>query len=308
MFPNHTACGRLGGRAAALMCGLIVCGLAGCGPRGANEATQRGQVVARVNGQEITIHQVNRILQRMPGMNPQQAEEARAQVLQRLIDAELSRQQAVQEKLDRSPDVLASVESAKAEVIANAYLQRIQEGLPPPSDEQVARFLDEHPELFRNRSVFRMTEVVIAARPMWAPELTKFAASAKSMEEIRAWLQQRNTEFGTNISVRSTDQFPIEQAAAVNRAKPRDFLVYPLGQGLAVGQVESVSPAPVQDQAARPTVRMYLTQQARNEATRKEIERLRAASKIELVTAPAAPPPATSATSAEQPSAPSAAK
>ncbi|MDP0972048.1 SurA N-terminal domain-containing protein, partial [Klebsiella pneumoniae] len=71
------------------------------------------QTAAKVNKEEITVHQINFVLQRQQGLKPEQAEEAGRQVLERLVDQELAVQKAQELKLDRDPRVVQQVEAAK---------------------------------------------------------------------------------------------------------------------------------------------------------------------------------------------------
>lgn len=255
--------------------------LAACG----DKSTKATQVAVKVNGSEITVHQVNQMLQRLPGMNEQLAARARQEVTQRLVDSELLRQQAVNTKLDRLPEVVQAIEAARTEILAQAYLQKVAAKEQAPTDEEVAKFYAAKPELFNQRKVFRVTEILLPGRPAFYDDLVKFLDSAKGPDEVRNWLKARGVEAASALSVRSTDQFPMETLSAVVKLKERDFVTYASGQNLAIGYIESATPAPLPENAAKPLIRNFLNQQRRNEAMRKEVERLRAMAKIENLAA-----------------------
>ena len=89
---------------------LLVAGLAGCGNK--ESAKPAGQIAAKVNSGEISVHQVNYILSRTPAASkPEAGPKLRREVLDRLIDQELAVEQAVEKKLDRAPDVLMTIEN-----------------------------------------------------------------------------------------------------------------------------------------------------------------------------------------------------
>ena len=66
--------------------------LAGCGDK--KKEKPASQTAAKVNKEEITVHQINFVLQQQRGLAPEQAASASKQVLERLIDQELSMQKA----------------------------------------------------------------------------------------------------------------------------------------------------------------------------------------------------------------------
>src|SRR3990172_2493309 len=71
------------------------------------------QVAAKVNSTEITVSQINAVLARTPNVPPEAAEQAKRQILDRLIDQELAKQQAIAKKLDRRPNVLQVLEGSR---------------------------------------------------------------------------------------------------------------------------------------------------------------------------------------------------
>src|SRR5438105_6093677 len=96
---------------ALLLAGLVVglAALGGCGRGGETKAAS--QVAAKVNSEEITVHQVNNVLARAQNVPPEQAARAKREIVDRLIDQSLAKQQALEKKLDRSPNVVQALEA-----------------------------------------------------------------------------------------------------------------------------------------------------------------------------------------------------
>ena len=65
---------------------LAVSAVAGCGSKDKADSKVKTQVVAKVNGSEITVHQINFAMQRMGPQNEAQAKEASKQVLRGLVE------------------------------------------------------------------------------------------------------------------------------------------------------------------------------------------------------------------------------
>ncbi|RZA34014.1 MAG: peptidyl-prolyl cis-trans isomerase, EpsD family, partial [Lysobacteraceae bacterium] len=174
---------RLLSAAALVLCAAT---LAGCSKDEAPKESKPGQALASVNGEEITVLQLNEELQRL-GVGAQQQQVAGKQVLQALIDRELLEGEAAKEKLDRDPKVMQAIERARSLIIAQAYMQkRIGEPVRPTPAE-VEDYFNKNPQFFSNRKQFAMNELIIAARDL-TPEVRAAADSAKSLEEVAVFL------------------------------------------------------------------------------------------------------------------------
>ena len=104
---------------------LVVAALAvsACGER-PPEKKAATQVVAKVNSGEISVHQINFVLQRTPSIPQAQAAAAKRQILESLIDQELAVQQAQENKLERTPEVMQAIENARREILSRAYIEQ----------------------------------------------------------------------------------------------------------------------------------------------------------------------------------------
>ena len=82
--PSQRPAPTLGLRASAVALATLALLLAACGDRQDKGASQ---AAARVNKEEITVHQINFVLQQQRGIKPEQVEPASRQILSALRQA-----------------------------------------------------------------------------------------------------------------------------------------------------------------------------------------------------------------------------
>lgn len=268
MFPRR--------RWAAL---LVAAALAGCGD-GAKHA-KPGQALASVNGEEITVLQLNEELQRA-GVTAAQQEAASKQLLQVLIDRQLLQSEAAKENLDRDPKVMQAIERARALIIAQAYLQKRMGTPARPSAAEIEDYFNKHPQYFSNRKQFVMNELIMASRDL-TPEVRAAVDGAGSLEEVAAWLDARKIGHARGQVTRSTaDLNPQVSAQLLARRKGQLFIVKE-GERAIVLAVAEVRDAPVTLQVASSQIEQHLSRQKNKELAAAELARLRATARIEYL-------------------------
>lgn len=299
---------RITGLALAAAAVLV---LAACG--GGGKGDKASQTAAKVNKEEITVHQINYVLQRQPGLRPEQAEAAGKQVLERLIDQELAVQKAQDLKLDRDPRVVQQIEAAKREIIARAYLDRVGESVAKPTADEISKYYNDKPALFKDRRIYNLQELVIEAKPEQFGEIRAKLQDAKNMGEFVEFLKARDFRFAGNQAVRAAEQLPLNSVDAIGRMKDGDSAVTQSPSGLTVLFLVGSRSQPVDEARARPAIEQFLLNQRKAEQAQKEMKALREAAKVEYVgkfaegapgAAGAASAPADAAAPAAAPTAP----
>src|SRR5216683_8338072 len=157
-----------------------------------------GQIVAKVNGDEISVHQINNAIARGNDIPPDEAKQASAQTLERIIDQELLVQKAFKDKLDRDPQVMQSIEDAKRQILARAYIERAAAS-STESWGEIRQFYQENPALFERRRIYRLHELVVEAPREKLDALKAATAGAKSLQDITGWLKSQKLVFHVAI-------------------------------------------------------------------------------------------------------------
>ncbi len=268
---------------------------------GGDKGDKASQTAAKVNKEEITVHQINFVLQRQPGLKPEQAEAASRQVLERLIDQELAVQKAQEQKLDRDPRVVQQIEAAKREIIARAYIERVGEAVPKPGNDEIAKYYADKPALFKDRRIYSLQELQIEAKPEQFETIRAKLSAAKNLNEFAEFLKANDFRFNGSQAVRAAEQLPLQSVDAIARMKDGDSIISQSPNGLTVLFLVGSRSQPVDEARARPAIEAFLLNQRKAEAAQKDIKALRDSSKIEYVGKFAQPAPGAASAPAATP-------
>lgn len=270
----------LGIRIACAALALAMAG--GCGKKDDSKKAAT-QVAAKVNSDEITVHQVNAVLSRTPNLPPEDAPRAKREILTRLVDQQLALQQAVKTKLDRSPGVVQALESARADILARAYAEGITKVQPKPTADEVKKYYAEHPELFAQRRVYSLEEISARGKEDLGPALREQVAKTPSMKEIVVWLQSRKIAFTPNGGARAAEQLPMEMLSGLQKMKDGEIQVFATAGGFSVVRVAASKSEPVSEEKATPAIQQFLFNRRASEALVTEMKALKSAAKIEYL-------------------------
>lgn len=249
---------------------LVACG---------RPAMDEGQVLVRVNGDEISVHQLNFALTQGPA-RPQSATDQNA-LLDKMIDRQLAMQQALDKKLDRRPEVMMRLEEARRDILAAAFATELSAGAPGPSDDEVARYYRDHPALFGDRKVFRLREISLANDAPALAEVQQRLEHKQDLSVVLSWLRQQPGTFTDQLVLRPAEQLPVEVADRLHRVQPGEVIGFRLPRALVVYQMQSAETAPLAWSVAAPVIREHLKQQQASERLRTTLTQLRAQAHIE---------------------------
>jgi len=273
--PGHRAL-RIGVIALAASVAL----LAGCGDKKEKSASQ---TAAKVDKAEITVHQINFVLQQQRNIRPEQADAASKQILERLIDQELALQKADNLKIDRDPRVVQQLEAAKREIIARAYLEKVGEAAPKPTPEEIKKYYDEKPALFKERRIYSIQEIGIEAKPEQVAELRAKLGGSKNINEFVEFLKANDFKFSGNQAVRAAEQLPLQSLDAFAKMTDGQAILNQGPNGVQVVVLASSRSQPVNEEQARPAIEQFLLNDRKRKLIEDDVKAMRTAAKIEYV-------------------------
>ncbi|MDP3083951.1 MAG: EpsD family peptidyl-prolyl cis-trans isomerase, partial [Rubrivivax sp.] len=254
--------------------------LAGCGEKKDKTASQ---TAAKVNKSEITVHQINFVLQQQRNLRPEQADAASKQILERLIDQELALQKADDLKIDREPRVVQQLEAAKREILARAYLEKVGEAAAKPSAEEIKKYYDDKPALFKDRRIYSIQEIGIEATPDQLPALRERLAAAKNINEFVEYLKTNGFKFAGNQAVRAAEQLPLNSLDAFAQMRDGQAMIVPSPAGVQVVVLAGSRSQPVSEEQARPAIEQFILNERKRKLVEDDVKAMRASAQIQYV-------------------------
>ncbi len=249
--------------------------LGGC----SSDKPPSGQVVAVVDGQELTSAQLWLMLQ---STDPQNARnpQTRNAVMNGLIDETLFMKEAEREEIDREPGVARELDRARRAVLAQAYLSKL---LPKTSisDADVADFYRNNPAVFAARRQYGVIDLAVRG----GTELERYVAPLGETMTMEQLAQRLKAEGRTGQMQRlafTADQIDPAMAAQLAKMNAGAHYSYAAPGIRHFVQIVEAVPAPVALPAATPAIKGYLQRDRAEKAARERIAALRAKRTVTL--------------------------
>jgi EpsD family peptidyl-prolyl cis-trans isomerase len=238
-----------------------------------------GQVVAVVNGEEITQQELNSELQGAnipPGADKNQV---MAQVLQSIVERKLLAQQARAQGLDQSPAYLEGVRRAQDTLAVNLLAEKMMKNIALPDGAAVGRFIADNPTMFSGRKRYALDQIIFA-QPTDSKIIDEFKP-AHTLDAVAAVLTARKIPFTRGKGQLDSGAIPPEMAVRIAALPAGEPFLVPESGRVVASVITSVEPLPTADDQAKPAALNLLRRQAVTNAMRSAVEKARAGAKID---------------------------
>src|SRR2546423_435546 len=237
---------------------------AGC-HRVGGDATQ---VAARVNDSEISLSQLQQVLQRQPPVAPEQADALARGALESVVDQELAAQGARSLGLDKDPRTVQALEALKRELLARSYRDAIAEKAPLPSSDEIDRYYDSQPALFAQRRYFTMVETSVPGASADLDPIQPQIEAAKDAQRVADVLRDAHLRASSRQLTVSPADVPLPLLGRLAQLHDGQSMMVRQPGGARVLSLLSSAPAPLGREAARPAIQAYLTSEHKRKAIR----------------------------------------
>ena len=286
--------------------------LAGCGDKGGEGP--KGQVVATVEGEDVTIHELNAELQSM-ALPPNTArKDAERAALQNIVTRRLLMQAARERKLDQNPQYLMQQRRTNEQLLVAALGRDITQRLEPVTREEAQAFQRRYPNLFQERKFFILDQIQFL-RP---PNIDRLPlGGAKTMEDVERLLINNNIEYRrqpASLDALSANPDFVNEVVGLYGRNPNEVFMFanqPQGAPapvILINKITEMRTIPFTGERALGFAQNFLQSAKVQNALTTEVNRLREAGKQKVSYqagyAPPAPPKAGPETKGGQPDRP----
>lgn len=262
---------------------LVTVALAGCMLAACGEGGKPGaQTLATVNGDKITVHQLNFELANQPELASLPAENAQKIALDRMIGQLLLVQKAKEVEIDRDPQVMQAITRANNMIYAQAYIDRITKSIAAPTDAEIKEYFTKNPALFSQRKIYDLQQIMIAGA-VTKEKLSEQMAQASGFADLVAKLKADNIQAQYMAGSKSADQLPLELLPKLAEMKPGETKVLLGEQGTLIVNLVNAKPAPLTEAEAHPMIERFLATMKKQEFVAGEIDRLRKSGEVEYL-------------------------
>jgi len=238
------------GRAIAVV--AITCvGLGACRfPHALGHKAPTGQVVATVDGKEVTFLELQAEMAGVTTADPKIRKAAEQQAIQNIIDRKLLANAARAQKLDKTPDFALQEQRGTEGLLAQTLEKKLISQVPDTSPDEAQRFITDHPDMFAQRKIFTV-DVVRMARPSDVNILNGLRP-LKTLPEVEAYLTANKVPHGETtgtIDALTADPRLIDQ---IEKVPPNEVFIYAADNGFMADVVRDTKIAPfVGDEATK---------------------------------------------------------
>lgn len=243
--------------------------LAACGSK--EEAKlDKGQVLATVNGIDITSNEVNAEL--LGAQLPAAGEQRKAveqQTLQSLVTRTILAGIARERNLDKSPIYIAQQRRAEENLLAQLLQREIASKVSPVTPAEAQRFMDSNPVLFADRKIYELDQIQFEP-PKDMSKLNAYEP-LDTMEEIALQLDRDGLKYrrapGT---LDPTTTNPGILKILLSKAEGEIFVI-PANGALVATRIVGTKPEPLTGEKAIPIAMQLVQQRKIAEATEKQL-------------------------------------
>ena len=198
------------------------------------------QSAARVDGTEITVHQINYRLQRERGLRPEQQEEAEPQGARAADRRAADRREGREGQDGQGAGRAAGAATPRAARCwrAPTWSRRRRACRRPPT-RRCTPYFDDNDALFAHRRVYTLQEYLAKVPEDKIPALRALVEGGKPPADVEAWFKAQGAPFRGQQSTHPAEQIPLNSLKALAAVQDGHGLVASAGNQVHVTYITS---------------------------------------------------------------------
>ena len=261
---------------------LILASLVAC-TDDQSQVSAPGQVAAVVNGEEISIYQLEEALHQSGLIGDEKGKQAIPQLLNRLIEQSLIIQQAKKDKLERDPGVMMALEVSKRQILTEEWLQRKMKAVKKPGNQEIDEFYSAHPELFEKHKLFQLKELVLDTSVISQKKIDLMIDSTDDVNILEQNLEANKIPFTVNMSTMMAEQLPMDRLSLLSSVPFGRYIKVTGDNSILIQGVLSTKETPIEKAKAAVLIESYLYNQERKKKADAIIKKLHDSAKIKYL-------------------------
>ena len=263
----------------AILCSTVLL-LAGCSPKTDHGQTQ---VLAKVNGKEITVPEVNQHLSQQIYFSGSR-KQIRREAIDAVINQHLLMDAAKKDKVNRNPDVMQALLLSQKQTLIKAYLAQKVAALSTPAAAEISAFYQANPLLFANRVLYVINRVHILASVSLQHQLLKQLETSKSTADFLAELNRNAIQYDQWEIIKAPESMSAHELEAMSKM-PIDctLVLNQTEKGLELLVLVSTIPEPIALNRAKLKITDLLIAQEKAKAIDDLLLHLRQQAKIQYL-------------------------
>lgn len=260
-------------REALIVAGGLLAMLSAC------DKKATGQSVAVVNGEEVSVGELNAELQAANLPPNTDTKAIKTQLLQNIINRRLLAQQARKDGIDKSPDYLSRERRMTEQLLIAMDAERTAGSQKLPDQAAIDAYIAAHPEDFAKREMLTLQQVVID--PPSDPRKLAPLKDAHSLDAVAATLTKLGINFQRSQGKLDTASVPAEALKRIESLPPTEPFVLPANGKLFANVIVGREPVNISTEDQRKLALQVMRRETQTKALEAEVKQLRSSAKIE---------------------------
>ncbi len=238
-----------------------------------------GQVVAVVNGEEITLSELNAEIAELNLPATADKNLVRSRVLQRMVDRRLLVQAAKDGGLDRDPQYLTQERRMQEQLLVSMYGKKAMDTIKVPDTPAIDQYIAAHSNLFADRKRFKLDQLQIDVPT--DPKRLKELESAHTLVDVADRLTKMGIAFQRGTGTLDSATVAPEVLKRLQSLPPGEPFIVPNNGKLVINAITVAEPVVLPTDQARPLAVQAMRNEELNKIGLQRLNEAKAKAKIE---------------------------